>query len=253
MVAAPPVLRSKYQEFVEQLEEEIGKKVGDEDDIDSNKGLSNGGESRRGSRYSTISGGENVGQEEEEEKNNKNNNLRPEEDPLHCWVYVHIPEAAFFIEATTGGKNGSLIAISCINRPFPSIPTMLVFPGERKALNAPCYKKVNSLWNVDNYWLSKNEEWRNRSHLDLHSNQNWVKFVADLEGDAVGSSGGGGDCNKRLLSAPHSWLGELEVPKVRTHYFNGFLLYSLIDLFPPKRTVLSSCIALAKKFSTLSA
>ena len=63
------------------------------------------------------------------------------------------------------------------------------------------------MWNVDNYWLAKNDSWRGRLHLDLFGNENWVKFVADLEVTR-------GQATKRLLSAPNGWIGELQVPKV---------------------------------------
>ena len=34
----------------------------------------------------------------------------------------------------------------------------------------------------DNYWLCNNTTWRERSSLDLDSNEDWIKFVADLDG-----------------------------------------------------------------------
>lgn len=47
---------------------------------------------------STILGGES--EEAAERKRKEEEEERVE--VFHCWVYVHIPEAAFFLEATTG-------------------------------------------------------------------------------------------------------------------------------------------------------
>ena len=38
----------------------------------------------------------------------------------------------------------------------------------------------------DNYWLCNNTTWRKRSSLDLDSNEEWIKFVADLDGGEQG-------------------------------------------------------------------
>ena len=38
----------------------------------------------------------------------------------------------------------------------------------------------------DNYWLCNNATWRDRSSLDLDSNEEWIKFVADLDGGEQG-------------------------------------------------------------------
>ena len=104
----------------------------------------------------------------------------------------------------------------------------------------------------DNYWLCNNTTWRERSSLDLDSNEDWIKFVADLDGG--GEQGGNRelnnmtareyfnsnsfdilrtpncvrefsslsvpspfdnvqDGNKRLLLAPQQWLEDLQVPQ----------------------------------------
>ena len=54
---------------------------------------------------------------------------------FHAWIYVDIshltPDSegqGFFIESTT---------------------------GERKRLSDPAYKRINAVWNHENYWLSK--------------------------------------------------------------------------------------------------
>lgn len=62
--------------------------------------------------------------------------------------------------------------------------------------------------------MSKNDKWRERSHLDLHSNENWVKFVADLQMAPAAARGQQPQAPKRLLSDPSGWLKELQVPKV---------------------------------------
>ena len=97
-VADPPVLKSKYQEFIEKLraeEEEANLSTSNEDD-------------NRSVIKSIINGSDLPSENEDEPETEK-------EDHFHCWVYVHIPEAAFFIEATTG---------KTIDRNFISFVTM---------------------------------------------------------------------------------------------------------------------------------
>ena len=38
----------------------------------------------------------------------------------------------------------------------------------------------------DNYWLCNNTTWRERSTLNLESNEDWIKFVADIDGGGQG-------------------------------------------------------------------
>lgn len=106
---------------------------------------------------------------------------------FHAWVYVDIVDApGFFIESTT---------------------------GERKPLNHPSYKSINSAWNHENYWLNKqlDEEWKNGKSLDLIDESKWIKFVCHL--DMPKKEESQDDSPKRLLNNLHSWLSELVIPK----------------------------------------
>jgi len=77
--------------------------------------------------------------------------------------------------------------------------------GERKRLDDSNYLSINSVWNCDNYWLAKKDDWKSSNHLDLSNSENWIKFVCDLEKQSNTSP-------KRLLNNLHQWLGPLVVP-----------------------------------------
>ena len=112
----------------------------------------------------------------------------PEEHFFHAWVYVDIEESCgFFIEAPT---------------------------GQRKTLDDPAYKSINSAWNHENYWLNKqeDEDWKNAKSLDLADESKWIKFVCDMELPKK-SEDGQGDSPKRLLNNLYCWLNDLVVPK----------------------------------------
>ena len=94
-MADPPILRSKYQEFIDEVEaaERLAAEgLGKRGSTVSSSILIEEHQRRRESR---------VAMESEEEEDN-NSRKSEEQFYFHCWVYVHIPEAAFFIEATTG-------------------------------------------------------------------------------------------------------------------------------------------------------
>ncbi len=159
-VESPPLLRSKYLEFVAQMKE---SEASESSDIDKSR---NPVEKKSSERKSDKS----------EEVDEKNDQAR--EKNFHAWAYVRINGGThFFIEAST---------------------------GERKFLDDPAYKSINSVWNHQNYWLNKSNKqwWRTNTSkgLDLNSDELWVKLVADLER------------NKRLLSPLTGWLNDINVP-----------------------------------------
>ena len=124
-----------------------------------------------------------------QEENGEDEAKEVDEDPkfFHAWVYIDIIDSAgFFIEATT---------------------------GERKPLNHPSYKCINSVWNHENYWLNNqcDEEWKNEKSLDLSNTSKWIKFVCDMELPPKGD--GQEDSPKRLLNNLQGWLLELGVPR----------------------------------------
>eukprot|EP00093_Oithona_nana_P004408 04408.XXX_95632_92827_1 [CDS] Oithona nana genome sequencing. len=124
-----------------------------------------------------------------QEENGEDETKEVNEDPkfFHAWVYIDIIDSAgFFIEATT---------------------------GERKPLNHPAYKCINSVWNHENYWLNNqcDEEWKNEKSLDLSNTSKWIKFVCDMELPPKGD--GQEDSPKRLLNNLQGWLLELGVPR----------------------------------------
>ena len=84
--------------------------------------------------------------------------------------------------------------------------------GERKRLDDSNYLSINSVWNNDNYWLAKNDDWRSSNSLDLPNKENWIKFVCDLDKQPDSSP-------KRLLNNLHQWLGPLVVPGMAQFLF----------------------------------
>jgi hypothetical protein len=70
-------------------------------------------------------------------------------------------------------------------------------------MNDGSYYRINSVWNHENYYLAKDDSWKNRKTLELQNNEYWIPFVTESENED----------SKRLLLSPFSWLNPLEVPK----------------------------------------
>ena len=114
----PPELRSKYLDFLKTLQEKEERKqsvAGDLKKVD--------------------------GKEEEELSTSKSQSKSDKEkskdqEYFHSWIYIDVSHLStdggegpcFFVESTT---------------------------GERKMLSDPSYRRINSVWNHENYWLSK--------------------------------------------------------------------------------------------------
>ena len=100
-------------------------------------------------------------------------------DRFHAWVCIQISEAAFFIEPST---------------------------GERRLLSDGGYISIAAVWGKDNYWLARDQEWKEGNNLDLGNEEHWIKLVRD-DGEF---HGGGG---KRLLTPLTAWVDDLRVPE----------------------------------------
>ena len=88
-------------------------------------------------RRATASGKTGTGKDEDEssKSRSKKKDTSQETEYFHAWIYVDLSHIgsdgegrSFFIEATT---------------------------GMRKSLSDPSYRRINSVWNHENYWLSK--------------------------------------------------------------------------------------------------
>jgi hypothetical protein len=108
---------------------------------------------------------------------------------FHSWIYIDMLESSgFFIESTT---------------------------GNRKPLNNPAYKSINSVWNHENYWLNRqaDEEWKTATSLDMGNNSKWIKFVCDMELPKKTGENSNEDSPKRLLNNLQGWLNDLVIPR----------------------------------------
>ena len=111
----PPELRSKYLDFLRTLQEQE--------------------RSRKLAAETKEADGK-----EEDSSTSKSQSKRKESggkdtEYFHAWIYIDVSHLSpdgdgpcFFVEATT---------------------------GERKSLADPSYRRINSIWNHENYWLSK--------------------------------------------------------------------------------------------------
>lgn len=116
----PPELTSKYLVFLKELQEKEEKK-----------------KAETGARFGREMSKEGESKEEDESSKSRSKKKDSAQDSeyFHAWIYVDLSHVSpdgdgrsFFIESTTGA---------------------------RKSLSDPSYRRINSVWNHENYWLSK--------------------------------------------------------------------------------------------------
>ncbi len=171
---APPALSSTYQAFLEENPDAVGDSEDWKDD-DTNKEQDDTEQSKPSE--------ETKSDEAQQQQAVEGDTSRGYDHYFHSWVYVQVPGAAFFVEASTGG---------------------------RRALDYEGYLGLNCVFNQENYWLSRDQQqkkaegpparWKTAATLDLNNNELWIKLVADM------------DDKKRLLVPLYSWVHDLRVP-----------------------------------------